>query len=407
MSLDDARALDAADPLRAFRDRFRLPDGVIYLDGNSLGALPRATIAAQRDAVERQWGEQLIGSWNKEGWIDAPRRIGSKIARLIGAGAHEVIVTDSVSVNLFKLIAAASALQRDRTALLTELGNFPTDLYIANGAAATIEGLTVRAVPADDVEAAIGDDIAILLLTHVHYKTGRRRDMARLTARAQEAGALVIWDLSHSAGAVPLALSDHAVDFAVGCGYKFLNGGPGAPAFVYAAERHHSAMRSPLQGWFGHAAPFAFTDDFVPAPGMQRMLCGTPPMLSLLALESGVESFDGVDMDALFAKSAALFDLFAAEVALRCPELGLASPRAASDHGSQISFTHPHAWEICQALIAARVIGDFRAPDILRFGLTPLYLGYEDVWRAVDRLAAILDSASWRDPRFAVRSKVT
>lgn len=407
MTRDDARVLDAADPLRGLRDRFRLPDGLVYLDGNSLGALPHATVAAQRDAVERQWGEQLIGSWNTEGWIDAPARIGAAIARLVGADPDEVIVTDSVSVNLFKCIAAAAALRPGRGELLTELGNFPTDLYVAGGAASVIDGLTLRAVPGPDVEAAIGEDTAVLLLTHVHYKTGARRDMAALTARAHAAGALVIWDLSHSVGAVPLALSADKADFAVGCGYKFLNGGPGAPAFVYAARTHHEAMAQPLQGWFGHAAPFAFADAWTPAPGMARFLCGTPPVLSLLALETGVATFAGTDMQALFAKSAQLFDLFAAEAAARCPALTLVSPHDPAHRGSQISFAHPHAYEICQALIADRVIGDFRAPDILRFGLTPLYTGFEDVWLAVDRLAAILDRETWRESRFTVRTKVT
>lgn len=407
MTREDARALDAADPLRAHRDRFRIPHGLVYLDGNSLGALPHATVAAQRDAVERQWGEQLIGSWNAERWIDAPARIGAAVARLVGAGADEVIVTDSVSVNLFKCIAAAAALRPGRGELLTELGNFPTDLYVACGAASVIDGLTVRAVPGPDVEATIGPDTAVLLLTHVHYKSGARRDMAALTARAHAAGALVVWDLSHSVGAVPLALSADEADFAVGCGYKFLNGGPGAPAFVYAARAHHQAMAQPLQGWFGHAAPFAFTDAWAPASGMARFLCGTPPVLSLLALETGVATFAGTDMQALFAKSAQLFDLFAARAAERCPALTLVSPRDPAQRGSQISFAHPHAYELCQALIAARVVGDFRAPDILRFGLTPLYTGFEDIWTAVDRLAPILDEETWREPRFAQRAKVT
>lgn len=407
MTRDEARALDAADPLHPCRDRFSLPDGLVYLDGNSLGALPGATVAAQRDAVERQWGRQLVSSWNSEGWIDAPARIGGKIAPLIGAGPHEVLVADSVSVNLFKAIAAAAALRPGRGELLTEFGNFPTDLYVANGAASVIDGLEVRALPAAEVEAAIGAHTAVLLLTHVHYKTGRRRDMAALTAHAHEAGALVIWDLSHSVGAVPLRLSAEGVDLAVGCGYKFLNGGPGAPAFIYAAERHHGAMRSPLPGWFGHAAPFTFDDAYAPAPGIARFGCGTPPMLSLLALERGVETFAGTSMEALFAKSAGLFDLFADDVAARSPTLRLVSPREPEQRGSQISFAHPHAFEICQALIAAGVVGDFRAPDILRFGLTPLYLGFEDVWRAADTLAAIMQDETWRDPGFAVRPKVT
>ncbi|HZF42926.1 MAG TPA: kynureninase [Sphingomonadaceae bacterium] len=403
MTIDDARALDAADPLRPYRDRFRLPEGLIYLDGNSLGCLPHATVAAQRDAVERQWGEQLIGSWNKEGWIDAPARIAGKIAPLIGADAHEVLVADSTSVNLYKALAAAVALRPGRREIVTELGNFPSDLYVAGA----VPGADVRAVPPGEVEAALGPNSAVLLLTQVHYKTGERRDITALTARAHDAGALAVWDLSHSVGAVPLALSADGADFAVGCGYKFLNGGPGAPAFIFAAARHHDAMRSPLQGWFGHAAPFAFPDDYAPAPGVARFACGTPPMLSLLALESGVENFAGADMAALFAKSAALFDLFAGEVDARCPALRLASPRDRARRGSQISFAHPHAYEICQALIAAGVVGDFRAPDILRFGLTPLYTGFEDVWSAVDRLASILDNETWRDPHFAKRAKVT
>ena len=407
MTLEDARALDAADPLRAHRDRFRLPDGLIYLDGNSLGALPRATVDAQRDAVERQWGERLVTSWNEEGWIDAPARIGAAIAPLIGAHADEVIVADSVSVNLFKLIAAAAGIRGGTGELLTELGNFPTDLYVAHGAADMIPGLRVRAVPPGDVADALDANTAVLLLTHVHYKTGARRDMAALTARAHAAGALVVWDLSHSAGAVPLDLSADKVDFATGCGYKFLNGGPGAPSFLYAARAHHAAMRSPLQGWFGHASPFAFDDHYRPASGMTRLLCGTPPMLSLLALEHGVATFAGADMPGLFAKSAALFDLFASEVAARCPDLTLVSPRDPASRGSQISFAHPHAYELCQALIAAGIVGDFRAPDVLRFGLTPLYTSFEDVWRAADALASILNRGTWRDPRFAVRAKVT
>ncbi len=407
MTRDEARVLDAADPLRAFRDRFHLPDGVIYLGGNSLGALPRATRVAQADAVSRQWGGQLIGSWNAEDWVGAPQRIGAAIAPLVGAAAHEVIVTDSVSVNLFKAIAAAAALNPGRSELLTETGNFPTDLYVADGAASLIAGLTVRAVSPEDVEAAIGPDTAILLLTHVHYKSGARRDMAALTARAHAAGALVVWDLSHSAGAVPLALSRDGTDFAVGCGYKFLNGGPGAPSFLYAAERHHKAMRSPLQGWFGHAAPFAFDDAYAPAAGMTRMLCGTPPMLSLLALETGVATFVGTDMVTLFAKSAALFDLFADEVAARCPDVKLVSPRDAALRGSQISFSHPQAYPICQALIEVGIVGDFRAPDILRFGLTPLYTRFDDIACAVERLADILDSGRWQNPRYAIKAKVT
>jgi kynureninase len=405
-SLETARALDAADPLRACRERFVLPDGLIYLDGNSLGALPRATVARQRAAVEEEWGSELIRSWNSRGWIDAPARVGAKIARLIGARPHEVIVADSVSVNLFKLIVAAAALAPERQQILSEAGNFHTDLHIASGAA-ELAGLHLDVRPREDIEAALGPDTNLLLLTHVHYKAGFRFDMGEVTARAKAAGALTLWDLSHSAGAVPLHLHRDGAELAVGCGYKYLNGGPGAPAFLYVAEHLQERLVSPLRGWMGHAAPFAFTDDYLPAPGIARFLAGTPPILSLAALESGVESFDGIEMEAIWAKSLQLFDLFAALAAERCPQLQCISPTDPERRGSHISFRHPHAFEICQALIADGVIGDFRAPDVVRFGLTPLYLGYQGIWQAVDRMAMILQTGAWRDPRFAVRAKVT
>jgi len=406
MTFEDAQALDRADPLAPPRDRFRLPDGLVYLDGNSLGALPAATPALAADVVERQWGRQLIGSWNSEGWIDAPARIGAKIAPLIGAAAHEVLVADSTSANLYKL-AVAALRASDRPELLTELGNFPTDLHIADAAVAAVPGARLRALPSEAVEDAIGPQTALLMLTHVHYRTGARRDMESLTAKAQSAGALVLWDLSHSAGAVPLELSAHNVDLAVGCGYKFLNGGPGAPAFLYVAERHHERLRTPLPGWFGHAAPFQFRDDYEPAPGVARFACGTPPMLSLLALEAGVETFAGVGMTDLWAKSQALWTLFADEAARRCPELEPITPADPAARGSQLSFRHPGAYALCQALIEAGVVGDFRAPDVLRFGITPLYTRFEDVWTAVDRMADILAAQRWREPRFQVRAKVT
>lgn len=406
-TLEDARARDAADPLRHCRDRFILPRGIIYLDGNSLGALPKAAIARQREVVEEEWGAELIRSWNSRDWIGAPQRIGAKIAALIGAGPHEVIVADSTSVNLFKLIVAAAPLAPGRPVLLSEKGNFHTDLYIAGGAAEMAAGLRLKTVEREAVEGAIGDDTNLLLLTHVHYKSGARFDMAAVTGRAKDAGARAIWDLSHSAGAVPLNLLSDGAELAVGCGYKYLNGGPGAPAFLYVAEHLQDQLTSPLRGWMGHAAPFAFTDDYAPAAGIARFLAGTPPMLSLLALESGVEGFDGADMAALWAKSIALFDLMRSLVADRCPQLECISPAHPDTRGSHISFRHPRAFEICQALIAAGVIGDFRAPDVARFGLTPLYLGFEDVWRAVDIMAGILAAERWRDPKFAVRGKVT
>jgi kynureninase len=405
-SLADVRALDAADPLRAFRDRFELPEGVIYLDGNSLGALPRAAVERQRSAVTEEWGSELIRSWNSRGWIDSPQRVGAKIAALIGAKPNEVIVADSTSVNLFKLIVAAAALAPERRQLLSEAGNFHTDLHIASGAA-ELAGLRLDIVGRDSLDSAIGAETNLLLLTHVHYKAGFRFDMAEVTARAKAAGARTIWDLSHSAGAVPLDINRDGAELAVGCGYKYLNGGPGAPAFLYVAESLQERLVSPLRGWMGHAAPFAFTDDYVPAPGIARFLAGTPPILAMAALESGVESFAGAGMDSLWAKSIALFDLFAALAEERCPDLDCISPREPDRRGSHISFRHPHAFEICQALIADGVIGDFRAPDVVRFGLTPLYLGFEDVWIAVERMRTIMETGLWRDPQFAVRGKVT
>ncbi|HEX8527738.1 kynureninase [Allosphingosinicella sp.] len=405
MSLEEARALDRSDPLRAFRDRFVLPEGVVYLDGNSLGALPKATAARQREVVEEEWGNALIRSWTGAGWIDAPQRVGAGIAKLLGAKPNEVLVADSTSVNLYKLLVAASRLS-DRKVLLTEAGNFHTDLHIASGAAELV-GLRLDIAPRSEIERRIGADTNLLLLTHVHYKTGERFDMAAVTARAREAGALTVWDLSHSAGAVPLRLSEDGAELAVGCGYKYLNGGPGAPAFLYVAEHLQERLDSPLRGWMGHSAPFDFTDDYRPAPGISRFLAGTPPILSLMALESGVRSFEGAAMDALWLKSAALFDFFARLMDERCPELVCVSPREAERRGSHISFRHPNAFEICQVLIEDGLIGDFRTPDILRFGLTPLYLRFEDLWRAAEACAAVLRSARWREPRFAVRGKVT
>jgi len=404
--VDEVRALDAADPLRHCRERFFLPEGVIYLDGNSLGALPMAAVGRSREVVEAEWGEELIRSWNSRGWIDAPQRVGAKIAPLIGAKPHEVIVADSTSVNLFKLIVAAAALSPERSVLLSEAGNFHTDLHIASGAA-ELARLRLDVAPREEIETRIGPETNLLLLTHVHFKAGFRFDMENVTAKAKAAGARVIWDLSHSAGAVPLDLNGSGAELAVGCGYKYLNGGPGAPAFLYVAERLQERLLSPLRGWMGHAAPFAFTDDYVPAPGITRFLAGTPPILGLAALECGIETFAGVRIEQAWAKSIALFDLFARLVAERCPDLACISPGDPERRGSHISFSHPHAFELCQALIADGVIGDFRAPDVVRFGLTPLYLGFEDIWVAVERLHDILRTERWREPRFAVRGKVT
>ena len=408
VTLDQVRAMDRDDTLAGCRERFFLPEGVIYLDGNSLGAMPMSIVGRGREVVEEEWGEELIRSWNSRGWIDMPQRVGAKIAPLIGAKPHEMIVADSTSVNLFKLIVAAAALAPERPVLLSEAGNFHTDLHIASGAA-ELARLRLDIAPRDEIEARLGAETNLLLLTHVHYKAGFRFDMADLTAKARAAGARVIWDLSHSAGAVPLDLNGSGAELAVGCGYKYLNGGPGAPAFLYVAEHLQERLISPLRGWMGHAAPFAFTDDYEPAPGIARFLAGTPPILGLAALECGIETFAGVTVDRLWAKSVRLFDLFAALVEERCAGHGLAciSPREPERRGSHISFAHPNAFELCQALIADGVIGDFRAPDVVRFGLTPLYLGFEDVWIAVERMREILQSGRWREPRFAVRGKVT
>jgi len=408
VTLDHARALDAADPLATMRARFTLPDGVIYLDGNSLGALPAATPAAIADATTRQWGERLIRSWN-EGWIDAPVRLGGKIAPLIGARADEVIVGDSTSASLFKALVAAlreaARIDPARRVVLSEAGNFPTDLHVAEGAVACVPGASLRVVPRGEVEAALGPDVAVLMLTHVHYKTAARWDMAAVTAAAHRAGALMLWDLSHSAGAVAVDLDGAGADLAVGCTYKYLNGGPGAPAYLYVATRWQDRLASPLSGWMGHAEPFAFADGYVPAPGMKRWLAGTPSVLGMAALEVGLDLWAGIDRAAVWAKSAALWDIMAeagAAAGLEC--VTDADP---ARRGSHISFRHPHAYELAQALIAEGVIGDFRAPDILRLGLTPLYLSHEDVWRAGERLRAIVADERWRDPRFAERLAVT
>jgi kynureninase len=411
--LSDATALaaaaDLADPLAGFRDAFALPAGVIYLDGNSLGALPRSTTDVLLDAAARQWGEGLITSWVGADWIGAPRRIGDKIARLIGAAPGEVVVADSTSVNIFKALTAALSLRPERSVILSEAGNFPTDLYMMQGLAALSGGrVQMRIVPSEQVLEALDENVAVLLLTQVHYKSGAVRDMAAVTRAAHAAGVLTIWDLSHSAGAIAVDLNAAQADFAVGCGYKFLNGGPGAPAYIFAAQRHHDAMPA-LSGWFGHARPFAFEDDYVPAPGIDRFQCGTPSVLALAALEAGVDLMLRANPADVFAKSRALGDLMIEQMTARCGTFGftLASPAEASQRGSHVSYAHQHGYEIIQALKARGVIGDFRAPDILRFGLTPLYLRHVDIVEAVEILRDICLTEAWRDPRYAVRAAVT
>ncbi|MBL8599382.1 MAG: kynureninase [Devosia sp.] len=400
MTHADAQALDRADPLAPLRDRFSIPDGTIYLDGNSLGALPRSVAARTAKVVSEEWGRDLITSWNRHDWIDLPRRVGARIAPLIGAEPGSVVVADSTSLNIFKLLAVTAG-RSDRRVIQTETGNFPTDIYIAGGLA-TLTGHEVRV---DDL-AVIRDDVAVVLVTEVNYRTGARHDMKALTARAHAAGATVIWDLCHSAGAFPVDLAGARADYAIGCGYKYLNGGPGAPAFAYVAPRHLPGLRTPLSGWLGHAAPFAFAPDYQPAEGIDALRVGTPPVISMSALDAALEAFDGVDLAAVRAKADALFDVFADEVGARCPEFELLTPRDAGSRGTQVSLRHPEAYAIMQALIARGVIGDFRQPDIMRFGLTPLYLRFEDVFRAAEILAEVMATRAWDREEFKRKAKV-
>jgi kynureninase len=403
-------ARDAADPLAAWRGEFALPEGIIYLDGNSLGALPKATPARIAELVEREWGQDLITSWNKHGWIELPRRLGDKLARLIGAGPGEVVAADSTSVNLFKTLAAALSLNPDRPIILSERDNFPTDLYIAEGLMALLgKGHRLRLVEGDAVEAAIDSDTAVVMLTHVHYRTGAMHDMAAVTAAAQRAGALMLWDLAHSAGAVPVDLTAAGADFAVGCGYKYLNGGPGAPAFLWVAPRHQERFVQPLSGWLGHAAPFAFEAAYRPAPGIGRYVAGTPPVLSMAALEAGVDLLLGVSPAALREKSLGLTETFIAAIDQEAQGLGLSllTPRDRARRGGQVSLRHEAGYPVMQALIARGVIGDFRAPDILRFGFAPLYTRFVDAWDAAAALVEVLRQRGWDRPEFHRRAAVT
>ena len=423
----DLTRLDAEDSLAPLRDLFELPDGVIYLDGNSLGVLPRATSARLQQVVHNEWGRDLIRSWNTAGWIHLPQRLGDKIAHLIGAGAGEVVVADSTSVNLYKALSAALNLVRadspQRKRIVSERSNFPTDLYIAESLARE-RGFDLVLVEADQIAAQLDDGLAILMLTHVNYRTGRVHPMAEINVSAHAAGALVVWDLAHSAGALPVNLKgngpvEEAGDFAVGCGYKYLNGGPGAPAFVWAHPRHTARMDAeqlwqPLSGWLGHAAPFDFTPHYRPASGVSRFICGTPPVLSLVALECGLDSVLAAEplggMAALRRKSLELTRAFIDLVEQRCAGHGLQliTPRDSRQRGSQVSFTRDEGgYAIVQALIARGVIGDFRAPDILRFGFTPLYVRFVDVWDAVEHLVQVLQSGEWREARFNQRAAVT
>ncbi|MEG0821602.1 MAG: kynureninase [Burkholderiaceae bacterium] len=412
MNREDCLALDRADPLAAGRAAFDLPAGVIYLDGNSLGALPRATAARVAEVVKQQWGQGLIRSWNSAGWMELPQRVGDKIGRLIGAAPGETVCADSTSVNLFKVLAVALAIQSrgERVRIVSERDNFPTDLYMAQGLTQLRGAGELHLVdgPAG-IAAALDARCAVLMLTHVNYRTGRMHEMERITRAAHAAGALVIWDLAHSAGAVELDLNAAGADFAVGCGYKYLNGGPGAPAFVWVAARHQAGFSQPLSGWLGHAAPFEFDPAYRPAAGVARYLAGTPSVVAMSALEVGVDVVLAAGMSALRAKSVALTELFSALVAERCAGLGLTlvSPSQASQRGSQVCLSHADAYPVMQALIARGVIGDFRAPDVLRFGFAPLYNGFAEAWDAVEALREVLASRHWDAPQFRQRAAVT
>ena len=408
MTLEEARALDAADPIRSARDRFVLPEGIIYLDGNSLGAMPKTTSARLADVVERQWGQDLITSWNKHGWIDWPTRIAAKLAPIVGAATDELLIADSTSVSLFKLLGAALAARPDRKVVLAEKGSFPTDLYVAQGLAELMPRVEVRAVPADRLGPSIDGDTALLMLTHIDYRSGARHDMKALNAVAHEAGALTLWDLSHSAGAVAVDLQGSGCDLAVGCGYKYLNGGPGAPAFLYVAKHLQNELRSPISGWMGHADPFAFAGRFKPVHGIRRFLTGTPSILGLAALDCGLDTFAEVELKAIEAKAEALTQAFIEAVEDRCGEgVTLASPRDPTERGSHVCFAHPQGYAVMQALIARGVIGDFRPPDLMRFGFAPLYNSFEDAWGAADTLGQILETREWDQPRFLKRQAVT
>ena len=415
----DCLALDANDPLAPLREQFALPAGKIYLDGNSLGVMPRTAPARVAQVVTQEWGQDLIESWNSAGWIDLPQRIGDKIARLVGVDAGELVVADSTSVNLFKVLSAAltltSANAAPRHVILSERGNFPTDLYIAQALAQERGFELVLTDTPEQIDASLASGkVAVMMLTQVDYKSGRLHDMAALTRLAHEHGALAVWDLAHTAGALPVQLKASDADFAVGCGYKYLNGGPGAPAFVWVHPRHADRFEQPLSGWMGHAAPFEFTPAYRPAAGITRYLCGTPALLSMAALECGVDSVLAAEplggMTALRAKSLALTDLFITLVGQRCGGQGLSviTPREHALRGSQVALARADgAYPIVQALIARGVVGDFRAPDVLRFGFTPLYLRFVDVWDAVEYLRQVLESGEWREARFNQRAAVT
>ncbi|MGI9483820.1 MAG: kynureninase [Hyphomicrobiales bacterium] len=404
----DAEILDQNDPLASFRDLFHLPDGIIYLDGNSLGPMAKSVPGLVEDALERQWATDLITSWNTAGWWELPLTLGEKIAPLIGAGTGQTVVTDSTSINLYKTVQAALELSPGRKVIISESDSFPTDLYILEGVMGET-GLSRRLIGEDGagLDQHLSDDVAVVLLSNVNYRSGALMDMAEVARKVHDAGAIMVWDLCHSAGVIPMELDAWNVDFAVGCTYKYLNGGPGAPAFIYAAKRHHDAIRQPLSGWWGHGAPFEFETRFRPASGVRAFLCGTQPIISMTALSAALDVYGEVDIGEVRKKSMALTGLFIDLVEKFCPQLGVVSPRDANSRASQVALSHEHGYAIVQALIARGVIGDFRAPDILRFGFAPLFIRYADVWDAVGHLREIMDTGAWDNAEFKQRAAVT
>jgi kynureninase len=396
-------ARDSADPLRGFRDRFVLPEGVVYLDGNSLGPMPRAAAGVLNHTIEQEWGHDLIRSWNSAGWFDMPARLGDRVGALLGAAPGQTLVCDTTSINLFKAIQAAIGLRPGRNVVIAEDESFPTDLYIIEGAMRSAGRPMQRRLIGRDgpsIDSLLDGQVAVAVLSHVNYRTGELLDMAGITKRLHDAGALVVWDLCHSAGVVEIAFDRHAVDFAVGCTYKYLNGGPGSPAFIAVAKTHQAAAQHPLSGWWGHAAPFAFDRDFRPDAGIRRFLCGTQPIISLRGVEVALDAMQGVEMAALRQKSLALTELFMARVGALLPGLDIVTPRLPSSRGSQVGISFDKGYAVVQAMIERGVIGDFRAPDLMRFGFAPLYVRYQDVWDAAKMLADCINAEVWRDPRF-------
>ena len=401
-----ALALDAADPLAGLRARFQLPDGVVYLDGNSLGALPSAVPGAVDDAIRRQWGTDLITSWNRNGWWELPGRLGDRIGRLVGAAPGQVMCGDSTSVQLFQALVALARMRPGRGTLVTDATGFPSDQYIAESVARLL-GLRLVRIRPDALDTVVDDDTALVALGGVDYRSGELWDAAALTDTAHERGALVLWDLAHVAGVVPFDLDGVGADAAVGCSYKYLNGGPGAPAWIYLPHRHQAAADLPLTGWHGHAQPFGLADSYTPAPDIERARIGTPHVLSMLALDAALDVFDEVDLAALRAKSLQLTGLLIDYADAHLPDVEIVTPRTGRHRGGQIALRHPDAYAVVQALIARGVIGDFRAPDLVRLGFAPLYLRHVDVWDACEQLRDVLESGAYRDAAFAARSTVT